>query len=65
MEGLTGSRPICTRVPLIKVYFDRSGEPCEALTTPALLSQRERREKNREGVGFFPLSPPGREGSGE
>jgi hypothetical protein len=46
--------------------------PSEALTTPALLSQRERREKDGEktakGVlclGFIPLSPPGREGPGE
>jgi hypothetical protein len=46
--------------------------PCEALTTPALLSQRERREKTKkqrvEGslfLGFVPLSPSGREGLGE
>jgi hypothetical protein len=26
----------------------RACVPCEALTTPALLSQRERREKNEE-----------------
>jgi hypothetical protein len=45
------------------------GVPSEALTSPALLSQRERREKNRDNgisfLGFFPLSPLGREGLGE
>jgi len=37
--------------------------PSEALTSPALLSQRERREKNRmpEGV-VFPSLPPGERG---
>jgi hypothetical protein len=43
--------------------------PSEALTTPALLSRGERREKEGETVkeflGFVPLSPLGREGSGE
>jgi len=44
--------------------------PSEALTTPALLSQRERREKEKQRLGvlflgFVPLSPPGREGLGE
>jgi hypothetical protein len=43
--------------------------PSEALTTPALLSQRERREKTEERGSFLgfvsPLSPPGREGLGE
>jgi len=39
----------------------------EALTTPALLSQRERREKGKRGSDWtlFPLSPFGREGLGE
>ena len=38
--------------------------PRPALTTPALLSQRERREKNQLRFAFFavPLSPFGREG---
>jgi hypothetical protein len=45
--------------------------PSEALTTPALLSQRERREKDGKlqsrgsFLGFVPLSPLGREGLGE
>jgi hypothetical protein len=46
--------------------------PSEALTSPALLSQRERREKDGETtvkgflfLDFVPLSPPGREGLGE
>jgi len=39
--------------------------PSEALTSPALLSQRERREKDLSFLGFIPLSPSGREGSGE
>jgi hypothetical protein len=43
-----------------------NGLPFEALTTPALLSQRERREKDVDRrFFFFPLSPSGREGSGE
>jgi hypothetical protein len=37
--------------------------PSEALTSPALLSQRERREKRR--ISLSPLSPFGREGPGE
>jgi hypothetical protein len=42
-----------------------------ALTTPALLSQRERREKGRAATQgrpyryLIPLSPSGREGPGE
>jgi len=28
--------------------------PAKALTTPALLSQRERREKNKKNCFFFP-----------
>jgi hypothetical protein len=38
--------------------------PTEALTSPALLSQRERREKEAENKEFLlvPLSPSGREG---
>jgi hypothetical protein len=43
--------------------------PSEALTSPALLSQRERREEDRKRAFFFaflvPLSPSGREGLGE
>jgi len=39
--------------------------PCEALTTPALLSQRERREKDKNAFFLVPLSPSGREGPGE
>jgi hypothetical protein len=39
--------------------------PSEALTTPALLSQRERREKDVSFLGLVPLSPLGREGLGE
>jgi len=36
-----------------------------ALTSPALLSPRERRENGKTATMFFPLSPSGREGSGE
>jgi hypothetical protein len=37
-----------------------------ALTSPALLSQRERREKRQESLlSVVPLSPSGREGPGE
>jgi hypothetical protein len=40
--------------------------PSEALTTPALLSQRERRENSgKQHLFLVPLSPFGREGSGE
>jgi hypothetical protein len=46
-----------------------TGVPSEALTTPTLLSQRERREKGKTAPNLFfvfiPLSPSGREGSGE
>jgi hypothetical protein len=35
-----------------------------ALTSPALLSQRERRENGKDDF-LVPLSPFGREGSGE
>jgi len=38
----------------------------EALTSPALLSQRERRENNIKDFSLLlPLSPSGREGPGE
>jgi hypothetical protein len=45
----------------------RGGLPFEALTSPALLSRRERREKDIEDGSLFlvPLSPLGREGLGE
>jgi hypothetical protein len=36
-----------------------------ALTSPALLSQRERRENCAQGRILVPLSPFGREGLGE
>jgi hypothetical protein len=43
--------------------------PSEALTSPALLSQRERRENNGAQyvviMVFFPSLPSGREGPGE
>jgi len=42
----------------------RSGVASEALTSPALLSQRERRE-NSMSLSLVPLSPFGREGLGE
>jgi len=56
-------------VPAGQVFEERERKGrFEALTSPALLSQRERREKDRKrGFLFFllPLSPFGREGSGE
>jgi hypothetical protein len=42
-----------------------TGTPFEALTSPALLSPRERREKGKEKELLVPLSPSGREGPGE
>jgi len=40
--------------------------PSEALTTPALLSQREMREKEKQSKKFFlfPSLPPGERGQG-
>jgi hypothetical protein len=46
----------------------RSGLPCEALTSPTLLSPGERRENDKKELFFLflvPLSPLGREGPGE
>jgi len=36
--------------------------PSEALTSPALLSQRERREKKFKTLSLFPSLPPGERG---
>jgi len=36
----------------------------EALTTPTLLSQGERREKNKDGIFWFPSLPLGERGQG-
>ena len=49
------------------VLLNRIGLPSEALTSPALLSQRERREKDETQpavTGFFPSLPPGERGQG-
>jgi hypothetical protein len=54
------------RLQRVREFF--GGLPSEALTSPALFSHRERREKDRN-TSFFvflvPLSPSGREGLGE